>query len=226
MNLRKLAAVTGVAVMALTLGLSPAAWMPISAQAAVAPVIDATSTAVNAEADLPGRAERRILPGLVESKGADSFVLKLRNGRTVTVSVNRATRFVARQRRQVSFADLQAGMRVNVTAMQRGGTTLALIVQITPPARAVTEQHLGNITAVSTSSITIHGIRSDKGHTARIVADTKVMPVGTTLAVGDRVVAVYVSDPDSTGPNARIALRITKVPVSTATTPPTERPAR
>lgn len=218
MDLRSLVTVAGVAVMAFTLSISPALLTPASAHAAVSSGTLESVAAANADEDLPGRSERRIVAGVVASKAADSFGLKLRSGRTVTISVNRSTRFVARQRRPVTFADVKPGARVNVMAVQRGGSTLALLVQLMPLARVTSEQHLGEVTALSATSITIHGARTNRDHTARIVADTKVMPVGTTLAVGDRVVALYINDPDSSDPNARIAMRITKIPPPTADT--------
>ena len=174
---------------ALCLGLALASALPSQAAQAEPSVKNAPTLAKDAKS----------LRGTVLSTTATGFTLEGPGGRNVIVEVDAETRYEQRGHGStpLSLTNVTVGMNVtvfgkqSVKAKRKNTTTSAVAGESFIAARVVlpavrTESAFGTVSAVSSTSITVMRLNGTT-LTADITADSRVLPAGTTLAVGDRV---------------------------------------
>lgn len=148
------------------------------------------------DADQPRKDERKkLFIGEVTAVGSNQLTVKDRNGRTATVLVDSATRYRQPGKKDASFADIKAGMRLAIygpvasTDRTAAAPTLtALMVQL-PKVEARFAHRIGEITSISATTVSLKD-REGKTHTGMLNDKTRKLPVGATFAVGDRVLAL------------------------------------
>lgn len=123
---------------------------------------------------------RHIVRGIVQSVDSSSVTLKAKNGVTVTIALNAATK-IRVNGKPATLDDVKVGYQARVRRARRGGPAKLLAAHEVPPTGTIAH---GRVDSVGSSSITL---KHKDGSTVTIDTnqDTKILVNGAAGSLGD-----------------------------------------
>ena len=155
--------------------------------------------------DKPGKGKHVNFKGIVDAVNADSITLTLRDGSTVTVSLNSDTRIKFPGSKDSTLADIQPGMNAMVQAIRDQSDNLVARSVMVIPGKPVKVHRVGVVTAYSPGESVAIQDKNGNTFTFSLNEDTKLLPAARagTLAVGSRVTVIAPRNPANDGTVAK-----------------------